>query len=158
MNRGVEIRELKKNFALTRWTGFSRTVSESRCRGWDQHGSPGGSGRRFHRAQRRRKIHNDQNAYRNSASDIRKRLPCWDSLRGGIGASLRIALERCSVSGRSSGITCRQATRLSFLSRIYKLERSEFIRTRNVLIERFNLGPFMDTPGAEALARPAHAR
>jgi ABC-2 type transport system ATP-binding protein len=28
MKRGVEIRELKKNFALTRWTGFRRTVSE----------------------------------------------------------------------------------------------------------------------------------
>ena len=28
MNRGVEIQHLKKNFVLTRWSGFRRKVSE----------------------------------------------------------------------------------------------------------------------------------
>jgi ABC-2 type transport system ATP-binding protein len=32
------------------------------------------------------------------------------------------------------------------LARIYSLKREDFVRTRNSLIDRFNLGPFMDTP------------
>src|SRR5262249_8416392 len=34
----------------------------------------------------------------------------------------------------------------ALLARIYGLNRTEFVRTRDSLIDRFNLGPFMHTP------------
>ena len=145
MNRGVGIRELKKNFTLTRWTGFHRTVSEVVAVDGISMVVPQGQAVAFigpNGAGKSTTIKMLTGILHPTSGNV--------SVLGFTPWRDRRRLAHCigAVFGQRSQLWYHLPARDTFelLSRVYGLERSEFIRTRDVLIERFNLGPFMDTP------------
>jgi len=145
MNGGVEIRELKKSFALTRWTGFSRSVSEVVAVDGISMDVPEGQAVAFigpNGAGKSTTIKMLTGILHPTSGNISVLgFTPWRDRR-------KLAHSIGAVFGQRSQLWYHLPAGDTFelLSRIYRLERSEFIRTRDVLIERFNLGPFMNTP------------
>ena len=145
MSRGVEIRELKKNFALKRWTGLRRTVTEVVAVDGISMDVPEGQAVAFigpNGAGKSTTIKMLTGILHPTSGSISVLgfIP-WRDRR-------RLAHFIGAVFGQRSQLWYHLPARDTFelLSRIYSLERSEFIRTRDVLIERFDLGSFMETP------------
>jgi ABC-2 type transport system ATP-binding protein len=145
MNRGVEIRELKKNFVLTRWTGFTRIVSEVVAVDGISMDVPEGQSIAFigpNGAGKSTTIKMLTGILHPTSGNVSVLgLTPWRDRR-------RLAHFIGAVFGQRSQLWYHLPAGDTFelLSRIYRLERSEFVRNRDVLIERFGLGPFMDTP------------
>jgi ABC-2 type transport system ATP-binding protein len=145
MKRGVETRELKKNFTLTRWTGFRRTVSEIVAVDGISMDVPEGQAVAFigpNGAGKSTTIKMLTGILHPTSGNV--------SVLGFTPWRDRRRLAHCigAVFGQRSQLWYHLPAGDTFelLSRIYSLDRWEFIRTRDVLIERFNLGSFMDTP------------
>jgi ABC-2 type transport system ATP-binding protein len=145
MERGVEIRELTKNFSLTRWTGLRRTVSEVVAVDRISMDVPQGQAVAFigpNGAGKSTTIKMLTGILHPTSGNVSVLgFTPWRDRR-------RLAHRIGAVFGQRSQLWYHLPARDTFdlLSRIYSLNRSEFIRTRDVLIERFNLGSFIDTP------------
>jgi ABC-2 type transport system ATP-binding protein len=145
MNRGVEIRQLKKSFTLTRWTGFRRTVSEVVAVDDISLNVPEGQAVAFigpNGAGKSTTIKMLTGILHPTSGEVSVLgFTPWRDRR-------KLAASIGAVFGQRSQLWYHLPPLDTFelLSRIYMLERTEFIRTRDLLIERFNLGPFMQTP------------
>src|SRR5262245_36968099 len=145
MNRGVEIQHLKKNFVLTRWSGFRRTVSEvpavddinlSIPRGESVALiGPNGAGKSTTIKMLTGILHPTKGDV-----TVLGFVP-WRERR-------KLAYHVGAVFGQRSQLWYHLPPGDTFelLARVYNIPRSEFIRTRDQLIERFVLGPFLDVP------------
>lgn len=145
MNRGVEIQHLKKNFVLTRWSGFRRKVSEipavdditlSIPRGESVALiGPNGAGKSTTIKMLTGILHP-------TAGDVTVLgfVP-WRERR-------KLAYHVGAVFGQRSQLWYHLPPGDTFelLARVYNIPRSEFVRTRDQLIDRFVLGPFLDVP------------
>ncbi|HXF17676.1 MAG TPA: ATP-binding cassette domain-containing protein [Burkholderiales bacterium] len=145
MSRGVEIRELMKNFVLTRWSGLRRRVSDVVAVDGISLSVPPGQSVAFigpNGAGKSTTIKMLTGILHPTSGEVSVLgfIP-WRDRR-------RLAHQIGAVFGQRSQLWYHLPPGDTFdlLSRIYSLKREEFVRTRNVLIERFNLGSFMNTP------------
>jgi ABC-2 type transport system ATP-binding protein len=145
VTNGVEIRSLKKNFVLTRWTGFRRSVTEIvAVDGIDLNIpaaqsvafiGPNGAGKSTTIKMLTGILHPTS-----GEASVLGFTP-WRDRR-------QLAYQIGAVFGQRSQLWYHLPPGDTFdlLARIYNLKRPDFVRTRNILIERFNLGPFMKIP------------
>jgi ABC-2 type transport system ATP-binding protein len=145
MNRGVEIRELKKKFVLTRWKGFRRKVSEIVAVDGVSLDVPAGHSVAFigpNGAGKSTTIKMLTGILHPTSGEARVLgfVP-WRERR-------KLAYHIGAVFGQRSQLWYHLPPGDTFelLARIYSLRRSEFVHTRDLLIDRFGLGPFMETP------------
>ena len=145
MHRGVEIRDLKKNFVLTRWSGLRRKRTEVTAVDGINLDIPAGQSVAFI---------GPNGAGKSTTIKILTGIlhPTWGNVRvlGFVPWKERrkLAYHIGAVFGQRSQLWYHLPPGDTFelLARIYSLDRKQFMRTRNMLIDRFNLGPFMDTP------------
>jgi ABC-2 type transport system ATP-binding protein len=145
MNRGVEIRALTKNFVLTRWSGFRRRVSEIVAVDGINLDvpagqsvaliGPNGAGKSTTIKMLTGILHPTS-----GEASVLGFIP-WRDRR-------KLAYSVGAVFGQRSQLWYHLPPGDTFelLARVYNIKRLEFIRTRDLLIDRFNLGPFMQTP------------
>ena len=145
MSRGVEIQELRKHFRIARWRRFKRSVSEvtavdgiNICVPAGQAVAfigPNGAGKSTTIKMLTGILHPSS-----GSATVLGFVP-WRERR-------KLAYHIGTVFGQRSQLWYHLPPDDTFelLARIYSLKRAEFIRTRDSLIERFNLGPFMKTP------------
>jgi len=145
MFRGVEIEHLKKDFLLTRWNGLRRNVSEvsavadislSISSGQSvAFIGPNGAGKSTTIKMLTGILH--PTAGRVSVMGF---IP-WRDRR-------HLAYHIGAVFGQRSQLWYHLPPGDTFelLARVYNIRRSDFERTREALIERFALGPFLDVP------------
>src|SRR5215510_1215267 len=145
MNRGVEIQHLKKNFVLTRWNGFRRSVSEIPAVDDISLNIPRGESVALigpNGAGKSTTIKMLTGILHPTAGDVRVLgfVP-WRERR-------KLAYHIGAVFGQRSQLWYHLPPCDSFelLARIYKLDRTEFLQTRSMLVDRFGLGTFMQTP------------
>lgn len=145
MHHEVEIENLKKNFVLKRWRGLRRSVSEVAA----VNGvtltvpagepvaliGPNGAGKSTTIKMLTGILHPTSGTLRVLG------LTPWRERR-------KLAYRIGAVFGQRSQLWYHLPPRDTFelLSRIYSIRRDEFIHTRDVLVERFGLGPCMDVP------------
>jgi len=145
MDRGVQVRQLRKSFTLTRWSGFRRTVSEVVAVDGISLSVPEGQAVAFigpNGAGKSTTIKMLTGILHPTSGEVSVLgFTPWRDRR-------KLASSVGAVFGQRSQLWYHLPPGDTFelLSRIYMLDRSEFIRTRDVLIERFNLGSFMHTP------------
>src|SRR5262245_23008412 len=145
MHRGVEIRDLKKSFVLTRWRGFHRHTVEVTAVDRINLDIPAGQSVAFI---------GPNGAGKSTTIKILTGIlhPTWGNVRvlGFVPWKERrkLAYHIGAVFGQRSQLWYHLPPRDTFelLARIYNLDRQEFVRTRDVLIDRFDLGPFLATP------------
>jgi ABC-2 type transport system ATP-binding protein len=145
MQRGVEIRDLRKSFVLKRWQGMRRVTSEvvavdginlkipaGQCVAFI---GPNGAGKSTTIKILTGILHP------NSGEVCVAGYVPWQDRR-------RLAYEIGTVFGQRSQLWYHlpAADTFELLSRIYSLDRAEFLKTRDTLIDRFALGAFLQTP------------
>ena len=142
MHRGVEIDNLKKNFVLRRWRGFRRSESEviavdgvylKIAQGESvAFIGPNGAGKST-----TIKILTGILHPTSGNASVLGFVP-WRERR-------KLAYHIGAVFGQRSQLWYHLPPTDTFelLARIYSIKRPEFIRTRDELVERFGLGPFM---------------
>jgi ABC-2 type transport system ATP-binding protein len=145
MHQEVEIENLKKNFVLTRWHGFRRTSSEvTAVDGVSLSVAPGesvafigpnGAGKSTTIKMLTGILHPTSGSLR-----VLDMIP-WRERR-------KLAYRIGAVFGQRSQLWYHLPPRDTFelLARIYGIPKTDFVRTRAVLVERFGLGPVMDIP------------
>jgi ABC-2 type transport system ATP-binding protein len=145
MDRGVEIRDLKKKFTLTRWRGFRRTIVEVTAVDGISLDVPAGQSVAFigpNGAGKSTTIKILTGILHPTHGNVRVLgfVP-WRERR-------RLAYHIGAVFGQRSQLWYHLPAVDTFelLARIYGLDRTDFIRTRDSLIERFDLGSFLQTP------------
>jgi ABC-2 type transport system ATP-binding protein len=145
MNRGVEIRDLKKKFTLTRWRGFHRTTVEVTAVDGISLDVPAGQSVAFigpNGAGKSTTIKMLTGILHPTHGNVRVLgfVP-WRERR-------RLAYHIGAVFGQRSQLWYHLPAVDTFelLARIYSLDRTDFIRTRDLLIDRFDLGSFLQIP------------
>lgn len=145
MNRGVEIRDLKKKFTLARWQGFRRRVTNvTAVDGITLH-VPAGQSVAFigpNGAGKSTTIKILTGILYPSSGEVKVLgFTPWSERR-------KLAQHIGAVFGQRSQLWYHLPAGDTFelIARIYGLERGAFNQTRDALVERFALGPFMDTP------------
>src|SRR5262245_47969582 len=145
MNRGVEMQHLRKTFVLTRWNKFRRSVREvpavdDICLSIPTGQSvafigPNGAGKSTTIKMLTGILHPS-----NGDVSVLGFTP-WRERR-------QLAYHIGAVFGQRSQLWYHLPAGDTFdlLARVYNLRRSDFERTRDLLIERFRLGPFLETP------------
>ena len=145
MHRGVEIWNLKKSFTLTRWSGFRRSVREISAVEGISLQIPTGQSVAFigpNGAGKSTTIKILTGILHPSGGDARVLgLIPWRERR-------HLAYHIGAVFGQRSQLWYHLPPNDTFelLSLIYSLKRTEFLKTRNALVERFDLGAFLDVP------------
>jgi ABC-2 type transport system ATP-binding protein len=145
MQRGVEIRDLRKSFVLKRWQGMRRVTSEVVAVDGISLKVPAGQSVAFigpNGAGKSTTIKILTGILHPTSGDVcvAGYIP-WRDRR-------RLAYKIGTVFGQRSQLWYHLPTADTFelLSRIYSLDREEFLRTRDMLIDRFALGAFLQTP------------
>src|SRR5215510_10158736 len=145
MNRGVEIRALTKNFVLTRWSGFRRSVSETVAVDGINLDvpagqsvaliGPNGAGKSTTIKMLTGILHPTS-----GEASVLGYIP-WRDRR-------KLAYSMGAVFGQRSQLWYHLPAGDTFelLARIYSIPRQEFVSTRDLLIERFALGSFLSVP------------
>jgi len=145
MSRGVEIQDLRKNFRIARWRGLQRSVSDvTAVDGITIHVpagesvafiGPNGAGKSTTIKMLTGILHPTS-----GSASVLGFVP-WRERR-------KLAYHIGTVFGQRSQLWYHLPPEDTFelLARIYSLKRAEFVRTRDSLIDRFSLGPFMRTP------------
>src|SRR5688572_22259715 len=145
MNRGVEIRDLKKKFTLARWQGFRRRVTDVTAVDGITLDVPAGQSVAFigpNGAGKSTTIKILTGILHPSSGDVKVLgLTPWAERR-------KLAQHIGAVFGQRSQLWYHlpPADTFELIARIYGLERGAFDRTRDALVDRFALGPFMNTP------------
>jgi len=145
MSRGVEIRHLKKTFALIRWNGFRRTVTEVPAVDDINLSIPAGESVAFigpNGAGKSTTIKMLTGILHPTCGEARVLgFTPWRERR-------RLAYHIGAVFGQRSQLWYHLPAGDTFdlLARIYNIERTEFVRTRDLLVERFAIGPFLHVP------------
>jgi ABC-2 type transport system ATP-binding protein len=145
MTRGVEIQDLRKHFRITQWRRFQRSVSEVTAVDGINIRVPAGQAVAFigpngaGKSTTIKMLTGILHPTSGSAS-VLGFVP-WRERR-------KLAYHIGTVFGQRSQLWYHLPPDDTFelLARIYSLKRAEFVRTRDSLIERFSLGPFMHTP------------
>src|SRR5262245_6945574 len=145
MNRGVEIRDLKKNFILTRWRGYRRDVSEVVAVDSISLDVPAGQAVAF--------IGPNGAGKSTTIKMLTGILHPTSGMVSVLGFTpwrerRKLAYHIGAVFGQRSQLWYHLPPGDTFelLARVYGLERRVFVQTRDLLIDRFNLGPFMHIP------------
>jgi ABC-2 type transport system ATP-binding protein len=145
MNRGVEIRNLRKKFTLVRWQGFRRRVTHVTAVDGITLDVPAGQSVAFigpNGAGKSTTIKILTGILHPSSGEVRVLgFTPWTERR-------KLAQQIGAVFGQRSQLWYHlpPVDTFELIARIYGLERGAFIQTRDALVERFALGPFMDTP------------
>lgn len=145
MNRGVEIRDLKKQFALARWQGFRRRLSQVTAVDGITLEVPAGQSVAFigpNGAGKSTTIKILTGILHPSSGQVTVLgLTPWTERR-------KLAQHIGAVFGQRSQLWYHlpPADTFELIARIYSLEREAYRKTRDALVDRFALGPFMDTP------------
>jgi ABC-2 type transport system ATP-binding protein len=145
MNRGVEIRNLRKKFTLVRWQGFRRRVTHVTAVDGITLDVPAGQSVAFigpNGAGKSTTIKILTGILHPSSGEVRVLgFTPWTERR-------KLAQRIGAVFGQRSQLWYHlpPVDTFELIARIYGLERGAFIHTRDALVERFALGPFMDTP------------
>jgi ABC-2 type transport system ATP-binding protein len=145
MNRGVEIRDLKKNFVLTRWRGLRRNVVEVTAVDGVSVDVPAGQSVAFigpNGAGKSTTIKMLTGILHPTSGDVRVLgFTPWRERR-------KLAYHIGTVFGQRSQLWYHlpPADTFELIARIYDLERQEFAKTRDALVDRFAIGPFINTP------------
>jgi ABC-2 type transport system ATP-binding protein len=145
MNRGVEIRDLKKQFAITRWRGFRRSVSHVMAVDGVTLEIPAGQSVAFigpNGAGKSTTIKILTGILHPSSGHVTVLgLTPWIERR-------KLARHIGAVFGQRSQLWYHlpAADTFELIARIYGLDRTAFRQTRDALVDRFALGPFMNTP------------
>jgi ABC-2 type transport system ATP-binding protein len=145
MNRGVEVRDLRKTFTLSRWRGFHRSVVEVTAVDGITLDVPAGQSVALigpNGAGKSTTIKMLTGILHPTSGDLSVLgFTPWRERR-------KLAYHLGVVFGQRSQLWYHLPPDDTFelLARIYSLDRAEFVRTRDVLIERFALGDFMQTP------------
>jgi viologen exporter family transport system ATP-binding protein len=142
MHRGVEIDNLKKNFVVTRWNGLRRSVSEVVAVDGVHLTIPQGQSVAFigpngaGKSTTIKMLTGILHPTSGNASVLG--FTPWRERR-------KMAYHIGAVFGQRSQLWYHLPPTDTFelLARIYNIRRQEFIRTRDELIERFGLAPFM---------------
>jgi ABC-2 type transport system ATP-binding protein len=145
MNRGVEIRNLRKKFTLVRWQGFRRRVTHVTAVDGITLDVPAGQSVAFigpNGAGKSTTIKILTGILHPSSGEVRVLgFTPWTERR-------KLAQHIGAVFGQRSQLWYHlpPVDTFELIARIYGLERGAFLQTRDALVERFALGPFMDTP------------
>ena len=145
MNRGVEIRDLRKEFALTRWQGLRRRLSQVTAVDGITLDVPAGQSVAFigpNGAGKSTTIKILTGILHPSSGHVKVLgLTPWVERR-------KLAQHIGAVFGQRSQLWYHlpPADTFELIARIYSLERDAYRQTRDALVDRFALGPFMDTP------------
>jgi ABC-2 type transport system ATP-binding protein len=145
MNRGVEIRDLKKQFALVRWHGLSRRTHYVNAVDGISLSVPAGQSVAFigpNGAGKSTTIKILTGILHPSSGQVAVLgFTPWTERR-------KLAQHIGAVFGQRSQLWYHLPPSDTFelIARIYALKRDVFLKTRNILVDRFALGPFMDTP------------
>jgi len=145
MNRGVEIRDLKKDFALARWQGFRRRMSRVTAVDGITLDVPAGQSVAFigpNGAGKSTTIKILTGILHPSSGDVKVLgLTPWSERR-------KLAQHIGAVFGQRSQLWYHLPPGDTFelIARIYSIDRDVYRKTRDTLVDRFALGPFMDTP------------
>jgi ABC-2 type transport system ATP-binding protein len=145
MNRGVEIRDLKKHFVLTRWQGLRRRVSSVTAVDGITLDVPAGQSVAFigpNGAGKSTTIKILTGILHPSSGEVSVLgLTPWRERRN-------LAHQIGAVFGQRSQLWYHlpPADTFELIARIYGLEQGHFRQTRDALVDRFALGPFLDTP------------
>ena len=145
MQYGVEVDDLKKNFLITRWRGFRRSVSEVTAVGGVHLRIPQGESVAFigpngaGKSTTIKILTGILHPTSGHASVLG--FTPWRERR-------KLAYHIGAVFGQRSQLWYHLPADDTFelLARIYNIKRPEFLRTRDELIDRFALGPFLQTP------------
>lgn len=145
MNRGVEIRDLKKEFALVRWQGWRRKLSHVTAVDGVTLDVPEGQAVAF--------------IGPNGAGKSTTIKILTGILHPSSGHATVLGytpwLERRklvqhigAVFGQRSQLWYHlpPADTFELIARIYSLERNQYLKTRDALVDRFSIGSFMSTP------------
>ncbi|HET9219425.1 MAG TPA: ATP-binding cassette domain-containing protein [Terriglobia bacterium] len=145
MNCGVEIRDLRKTFALTRWQGLRRRVTTVTAVDGITLDVPGGQSVAFigpNGAGKSTTIKMLTGILHPSGGTVKVAgFTPWIERR-------KLAQHIGAVFGQRSQLWYHLPPRDTFelIARIYGLERGAFNQTRDALVDRFALSSFMDTP------------
>jgi ABC-2 type transport system ATP-binding protein len=145
MNRGVEIRDLRKEFALARWQGLRRRLSQVTAVDGITLDVPAGQSVAFigpNGAGKSTTIKILTGILHPSSGHVKVLgLTPWVERR-------KLAQHIGAVFGQRSQLWYHlpPADTFELIARIYSLERDAYRQTRDALVDRFALGPFMDTP------------
>jgi ABC-2 type transport system ATP-binding protein len=145
MHNSVELENLSKMFRLTRWKGLRRSVTDIPAVNDISFVVPEGQSVAFigpNGAGKSTTIKMLAGILHPTAGHVRVLgLKPWRERR-------KLAYRMGAVFGQRSQLWYHLPALDTFalLARIYNLEQREFIRTRDVLIDRFELAPFMHTP------------
>ena len=145
MHRGVEVEHLNKTFVLTRWRGLRRTVSEVAAVHDISLSIPEGQSVAFIGPNGAGKSTTIKMLtgilHPTSGSVCVYGFQPWRERR-------KLAYHIGAVFGQRSQLWYHLPPDDTFelLARIYNLRRDEFMRTREMLIERFGLGEFLHIP------------
>jgi ABC-2 type transport system ATP-binding protein len=145
MNRGVEIRDLKKHFVMTRWQGFRRRISEVMAVDGITLSVPEGQATAFigpNGAGKSTTIKMLTGILLPTSGDVEVLgFTPWTERR-------RLAQHIGAVFGQRSQLWYHLPPSDTFelIARIYGLDLAEYRRTRDALVDRFALGAFMETP------------
>jgi len=145
MNYGVEIRDLKKEFALVRWQGWRRSLSQVMAVDGINLDVPMGQSVAFIGPNGAGK------------STTIKMLTGILHPTGGQATVLgytpwverrKLVQHIGAVFGQRSQLWYHlpPADTFELIARIYALERTQYLKTRDALVDRFSIGPFMNTP------------
>lgn len=145
MHRGVEIRDLRKDFRIVRWRGFRRSVTEVTAVDGIHLDIPAGQSIAFigpNGAGKSTTIKMLTGILHPSSgsAEVLGFTP-WRERR-------KLAYHIGTVFGQRSQLWYHlpPADTFELLARIYELKRDEYLSTRNALVDRFDLGPLMQTP------------
>jgi len=145
MNRGVEIRDLRKKFALVRWQGFRRCVKHVTAVDGITLDVPAGQCVAFigpNGAGKSTTIKILTGILHPSSGEVKVLgFTPWSERR-------KLAQHVGAVFGQRSQLWYHLPPNDTFelIARIYGLERGPYQQTRDALVDRFALGPLMDTP------------
>jgi ABC-2 type transport system ATP-binding protein len=145
MNRGVLIRDLKKHFALARWQGLRRRISHVTAVDGITLDVPAGQSVAFigpNGAGKSTTIKILTGILHPSSGDVKVLgFTPWTERR-------KLAQHIGAVFGQRSQLWYHlpPADTFELIARIYSLETAAYRKTRDALVDRFALGPFMDTP------------
>src|SRR5678816_23542 len=145
MNRGVEIRDLKKDFALARWQGFRRRMSRVTAVDGITLDVPAGQSVAFigpNGAGKSTTIKILTGILYPSSGEVKVLgLTPWSERR-------KLTQHIGAVFGQRSQLWYHLPPGDTFelIARIYSIDRDVYRKTRDTLVDRFALGPFMDTP------------
>jgi len=145
MNCGVEIRDLKKTFTLARWQGFRRRMTQVTAVDGVTLDVPAGQSVAFigpNGAGKSTTIKILTGILHPSSGDVKVLgLVPWSQRR-------KLAQYIGAVFGQRSQLWYHLPPRDTFelIARIYGLERGLYQMSRDALVDRFDLGPLMDTP------------